>query len=95
MPGFLRSLLHEIITPQMLRVLGSQSQIGTILQPDPRAFGLSGRSFQAISPYLLNPLVVCSPPRAPQQDRDPATTIAAKFDRQFNNVFGNTASSSA
>jgi hypothetical protein len=73
----------------MVRMLRSQPQAGTIIQPEPGAFGLFGRHFQTfIPPYPFNALVVHSPSLVSKPRRDPAIAIAAILARQFNNVFG-------
>ncbi len=85
----MRSLLDEVIAPHMVRVLWAQPHAGAVIQPEPGAFGLPGRHFQALfPPYPLNALVGHSPPLVSEQRRDPAITIAAILARQLNDVFG-------
>lgn len=45
-PSVLRSILDEIISPDMARALGSQTDAGTVFQPETTAFGLLLRHFQ-------------------------------------------------
>lgn len=68
--------------------LGAQADAGSVSQPEPTSFGLSGRNLQPLaSPDPLDPLVIDHPAcRRAQQRGDLAIAVAAIAADQFDDV---------
>lgn len=72
------SVLNEVIGPDMVSVLRPKPHAGSIIQPEPTAFGLFGWDFQPLaSPDPGHTLVVHMPALSAQQRCDPTVAIAA------------------
>lgn len=67
----------------------SQADTGSIIQPQPGAFGLFCRHFQPFfAPDPLYSLMVHSPSIVPEHCRDPAVSIATIAACQLDDLFG-------
>ena len=72
-----RSLLHEVVRPDVVRVFWSEADAGAVSQPEPPLLGLLMRHLQALaSPDPLHSLGVHNPARGPEQSGDLAVAIA-------------------
>ena len=72
----------------MVGPLGAQADAGSVSQPEPTSFGLSGRNLQPLAwPDPLDPLVIDRPAcRRAQQRGDLAIAVAAIAADQFDEV---------
>jgi len=56
------AVFDEVIGPDMVGALGAKADAGSVREPEPTSFGLSGRNLQPLaSPDPLDPLVVDHP----------------------------------
>jgi hypothetical protein len=78
---------HKIVTPDVVPVLRTQPDAGSVVQPQAAAFGLSLRYFEPfLAPETLHPLVVHSPTVLTEQRRDPPIAVAAVLAGQSNDL---------
>lgn len=76
--SIMRSVRHEIIRPHMIWVVGTQSNTGTIVQPQSASLRLLFGHFQSFpTPYPLDSLVIHSPTLISQHSRNHAIAISA------------------
>jgi hypothetical protein len=65
----------------------TQPNTGTVVQPQPSSFWLSGRHFKPFfAPQSFDPFVINLPPLNPQHGCDTPVSIAAVLSRQFNHL---------
>ena len=83
-PAILRSIGNEVIAPDVVRILGSKADAGSVVQPEPAALGLPLWHLEALlAPDSLDTLVVYSPSLAPQEGGDAAIPVAAELQGQL------------
>ena len=77
------AISHEIIGPDMMRILRPQADTGPVIEPQPASFRLARRDFQPLPPPdTLHPLGIDAPARGPQQRGDAPIAVAAIFASQ-------------
>ena len=83
------AVLDEVVGPDVIAVLGTQPDAGSVRQPEPAALGLFMGDLQPLAlPDPLDPFVVDDPARLLQQPGDLAITVAAVLAGQCDNVGG-------
>src|SRR5680860_792978 len=83
------SILDEVIRPDVIAVLRSQSDARSVIEPQPPAFRLPPWNLQPLTPPdPFDPLVIDQPARIPQQRRNLAVAVAAIETSEFNDVGG-------
>jgi len=88
-PAIVRPILDEIIGPHMVGVFRSQSDAGTVVQPQPTALWLLVRHFQPLPPPdALDPFDVHNPASLMQHRGDAAIAIAAILEGKRRDVGG-------
>ena len=81
------SALDEVVGPDMVGVLGPQPDAGSIIEPEPPAFGLLLWNLEPLSsPDPFHPLVVHHPTDPMQHHRDPAIAIPAILGGKFDDI---------
>jgi hypothetical protein len=82
------AVLDKVVGPDMVGPLGAKADAGSVREPEPTSFGLSGWNLQPLaSPDPLDPLVVDDPAcRRAQQGGDLAIAVAAVSADQFDDV---------
>ena len=82
------SVLHKVIRPHVVAMLGAKPKARSVGQPEPAALGLFGWNFQPLlSPDPLNPLVVDDPASAcTKQLRYFAVAVAAILTGKLDDV---------
>ena len=84
-----RSILNEVVSPDMVPVLRPEANAGAVIQPQTAAFWLSHRHFQALAPPdPSNALVVHMPASVLEQLRDPLVAVAPVPGRQLDDRKG-------
>jgi hypothetical protein len=70
--------MYEVIAPDMIAVLRTEPHTGTVIQPEPPAFRLTLRYFQAFPPpEAFYPFVIDLPAVTPQQSGNTPVSIPA------------------
>ena len=83
------SILDEVIRPDVIAVLRSQSDARSVIEPQPPPFRLPPWNLQPLTPPdPFDPLVIDQPARIPQQRRNLAVAVAAIETSEFNDVGG-------
>lgn len=83
------SILNKVIGPNMVGVLGPQPDTGSVIEPEPPAFGLLLWNLEPLStPDTLYPFVVHRPASSMQHRRDPTIAIPAILSGKFDDVCG-------
>src|SRR5208283_3710726 len=83
------AILDEVVGPDMVRMLGPQTDAGSVIEPEPLPLWLLCRDLQPLPPPdALDALDVHRPAGAPQQRRDPSIAVAAILDGERNDVDG-------
>lgn len=74
----------------MIGPLGTQTDAGSVVQPEPASFGLLGGNLQPLAPPdALDPFVVDDPTRLAAQKRsDTAVAVATIATGEFDDVLG-------
>lgn len=81
------AIFDKVIGPNVIAVLGPQSDARSVMEPQPPAFRLLLGHLQPLTPPdPLDPLVAHQPTRIPQQFGDLAVAVAAVKTSQFNDV---------
>lgn len=82
------AVLDKVVGPDMVGPLGAKADAGSVREPEPTSFGLSGWNLQPLaSPDPLDPLVVDHPACCRAQQRgDLAIAVAAITADQFDDV---------
>ena len=81
------SALDEVVGPDMVGVLGPQPDAGSVMEPEPPAFGLLLWNLEPLSsPDPFHPLVVHHPTDPMQHRRDPTIAIPAILSGKFDDV---------
>ena len=81
------AILDEVVGPDVVAVLGSETDAGAIVEPEAPALRLPGWDLQPLaSPDPLDPLVVDQPARPAQQFGNLAIAVAAILPGQLNEV---------
>lgn len=81
------SVLNEVIGPDMVGVLWPQPDAGSVIEPEPPAFGLLLWNLEPLSPPdPFHPFVVHHPPSSMQHRRDPTIAIPAILGSKFDDV---------
>src|SRR6185295_16753333 len=76
--SIVRAVGDEVVGPHMVGVLRSQTDAGSVVEPQTPAFGLPGRYLQPLTPPdALDALLVHRPARPAKQRRDPAVSVTA------------------
>ena len=84
----MRHRAHEVVAPNVIRPLRSQSHAGTIVQPQPPARPLFLRHLQPLAtPDALYPISAHLPTSTLQQRRDSPVSVATVFTGQGNDRF--------
>ena len=87
LPALVGTVLDEVVGPDMIAVLGSEPDAGSVGEPQPAALGLLVRDLQPLaSPDPLDPLIVDQPAGPAQQLGDLAIAIASILTGQFDDV---------
>jgi hypothetical protein len=74
----MRSVLDEVVGPDVIGTFGAQPHTRPIVQPEPTAFRLLLGDLQPLpSPDSLNPLGIHLPACLAQQRRDPTVAVTA------------------
>src|SRR4029077_6958340 len=77
------AVYHNVIRPDMVRILSPATDTGAIGEPEPGPFGLFLRHLQPLlPPEPLHSLVIRAPPFLLEQGRDSPISIAAIFTHQ-------------
>ena len=77
--AIMRTVLDEVIRPDMALVCWSEPHTRAVIQPETATFWLFHRHFQPFTPPdAIHPLLVHMPAIPSQQGRDPAITIPAE-----------------
>ena len=88
-PSIVGAILDKVVGPDVITVLGTQPDAGSIRQPKPAALGLFMGDLQPLaSPDPLDPLVVDNPARLLQQPGDLAIAVSAILPGQRDGVGG-------
>ena len=89
LPAIVGSVLDKVIGPDVIGVLGPQPDAGSVIEPEPPAFGLLWWNLEPLSPPdPLHPLVVHHPSGAMQHRRDPTIAIPAILGGKLDDVGG-------
>ena len=88
-PSFVGAVLDKVVGPDVIAVLGTQPDAGSVRQPQPAALGLFVGDLQPLpSPDPLDPLVVDDPARLLQQPGNLAIAVAAVLPGKLDDVGG-------
>ena len=86
---FMGAVLDEVVGPDVVAVLGPETDAGAIVEPEASPLGLLGRHFQPLaSPDPLDPLVVDEPTGPAQQLGHLAVAITAILPGQLDDIGG-------
>ena len=78
--------LNEVVAPDMVAMLRSQSDAGSVVEPEPAAWPLLPGYFQPLTtPDLLNAITSDPPAGVGKQGCDPAIAISSILECQGNN----------
>ena len=80
-------MMHEVVRPDMIAILGAQPDARSIVQPDPSLLWLFHWHFKPLtSPQALDTLVIHLPARVSQQSCYATIAISAVLACQFDHV---------
>ena len=86
-PSIVCPVMNEVVGPDVVGVLGSQPDTGSVVEPQSPTPGLPGWYLQPLEPpQPFDPLVVDLPARISQQGRDPPVAVTTVLARQIDHV---------
>lgn len=88
-PAFVRTILNEVVGPDMVGIFQPKPDARAVVQPQPTAFRLLVQHFQLLpSPDALNPLDVLDPASLVQHRRYTTIAIAAILESECRDICG-------
>ena len=86
-PPIVGPMVHEVIRPDMVAILRSETDTRSVVEPEPALLRLFRWHFQPLTlPQTLDPLVIDCPPCISEQGCYPPVAVTSVLSRQFDHV---------